>query len=285
MLAFYDAIGDYLHIDNSIPGLFVAAVPDPSKVHKAWAANHVASGSYSSFYDAYALGTYQSGTAIEVITTDSSGYVRKGLERTQQQETVQISNAATTRSANAAYTLNTSDTVLCMDAKDNYITLAQGCARNYIDGGAGSDTLVLSGLSANFMLQKLDTGTTVFFDKTGLLSLATTSVEQVQFADKAVALSALGGALTIASALPAVTAHLPPPASAANPVAAWMQAPSQPFPTSQFVALFFDRVWQREATMADMQFWENFVSDYIQQPGQIANVVGLIQANADALLA
>lgn len=197
----------------------------------------------------------------------------------------------------ADYTLETSNASLVMNALDNTITVTPAGTQSHIDGGAGSDTLILPGASSQFVVQTTPDGSSVIFDQTGVFNLVATNVELAVFADKAVALAA---------AVADPDEELPDDepfdditfgdddaadgdefgqTSDALLVSQWMQNPLAPFPTAQFVDLVFARVFQQELGNEEAQYWNGFVSDYIQQPGQLAQLTGLIEDFAPVLFA
>lgn len=192
----------------------------------------------------------------------------------------------------ADYTLETSNASLVMNALDNTITVTPAGTQSHIDGGAGSDTLILPGASSQFVVQAMPDGSSAIFDQTGVFNLVATNVELAVFADKAVTLAT---AVANPDDEPfddiifgdddAVDGDEFSQTPDALVVSQWMQNPFAPFPTSQFVDLVFERVFQQELGSEEAQFWNGFVSYYIQQPDQLAQLTGLIHDYSDILFA
>ncbi|MDD2223669.1 MAG: hypothetical protein PHF42_09545 [Pseudomonas sp.] len=190
----------------------------------------------------------------------------------------------------ADYTLETSNASLVMNALDNTITVTPAGTQSHIDGGAGSDSLILPGASSQFFVQTMPDGSSAIFDQTGVFNLVATNVEQAVFTDKTVAL---------ATAVTVPEDDLPTDdpfgditfgdddffsqTPDALVVSQWMQNPFAPFPTAQFVDLVFERVFQQELGTEEAQYWNNWVYDYIQEPGQFAHLTGLINEYSEAL--
>lgn len=185
VLAFYNALGDYLDVRSDIPGLFVATVPDADMLRFAWSVNSLSATGDGVFFDAYGRGAYQSGRTIALTTTDDSGYLRTGLAQTQQTESRTLAGVAVTDVASSSYVLGQSGIMVRMNAQDNQITVQSGASNFYVDGGQGVDTLVLSATSDSLILSTLATGTTVFFQQ-GRAVMAAANVEKVKFTDKTV---------------------------------------------------------------------------------------------------
>ncbi len=190
----------------------------------------------------------------------------------------------------ADYTLETSNASLVMNALDNIITVTPAGTQSYIDGGAGSDTLILPGASSQFFVQTMPDGSSAIFDQTGVFNLVATNVEQAVFTDKTVALAT-------AATVPEDDLPTDDPfgditfgdddffsqTPDALVVSQWMQNPFAPFPTAQFVDLVFERVFQQELGTEEAQYWNNWVYDYIQEPGQFAHLTGLITEYSEVL--
>ncbi len=183
VLAFYKSLGDYLNIYSDIPGLLVAGVPDANLLSFSWELNGQARGDNKLLFDAYGLGAYKNDNVVTLTTTDKSGYVRTGLEQTQQTETIKLKGVNLNDIAQKTYVLDKSGTLLRLDAQDNEIRLTAGAKNNYIDGGKGIDTLVVSSTSGEFELSKMSSGASVFMQQ-GKAVMAAINVEKVQFTDK-----------------------------------------------------------------------------------------------------
>lgn len=197
----------------------------------------------------------------------------------------------------ADYTLETSNASLVMNALDNTIIVTPAGTQSHIDGGAGSDTLVLPGASSQFFVQTMPDGSSAIFDQTGVFNVVATNVEQAVFTDKAVTLAA-------AVAVPEDDQPTDDPfgditfgeddtdegdgdffsqTPDALVLSQWMQNPFAPFPTAQFVDLVFEHVFQQELGNEEAQYWNNWVYDYIQEPGQFAHLTGLIDEYSEVL--
>ena len=201
----------------------------------------------------------------------------------------------------ADYTLETSNASLVMNALDNTITVTPAGTQSHIDGGAGSDTLILPGASSQFFVQTMPDGSSAIFDQTGVFNLVATNVEQAVFTDKAVNLV---DTVAVPGELPEDELPDDKPfdditfgdddaadgdddSFSQTPdallVSQWLQNPFEPFPTTQFVELVFERVFQQELGTEEAQYWNNWVYDYIQEPGQFAHLTGLINEYSEVL--
>ena len=94
-LAYYNAIGDYLSFDTSIPGLVCSVEPDPSLLWFAWTVNGQPASSISSTYlDLYGSGMKIGNCAVQLSTVDKTGYIRNGLAISEQTELATVSAPA-----------------------------------------------------------------------------------------------------------------------------------------------------------------------------------------------
>ncbi len=186
-LHYYAAIGDYLSVSSPIPGIFRADTPDPMLLAFTWKINgQTKSTSQSAYFDAYASGSYSNNALINLSTIDNSGYIRKNLAQTQQQENVQTSTAVTTLNGNQV-NVALSNAILQFDNSDNLITLNNltQFKFDYLDGGAGKDSLQINSNLANnpaFFIRAAG-------EQTQLLGLGDTAywashnIEKIQFND------------------------------------------------------------------------------------------------------
>jgi hypothetical protein len=193
VLAYYRAIGDYLDVGMSIPGLYRAIVPDAGMLAYAWKVNGSAVSNIDGVYfDAYGRGVYTNGVGIGLTTTDNTGYVRTGLAQTQQTEIINVTNATVTDVTSQAFAVTQADTILRLGALNNQISLGTGAINDYIDGGAGVDTLRLNTTAAGYQLQELTTDTTLLMQR-AVPVLALAHLERLEFTDRKLAID-LGGA-------------------------------------------------------------------------------------------
>lgn len=96
-LAHYRAIGDYLSLDNSIPGLACAVVPDSNLLSFKWDVSGAAMPHVSGAYlDLYGTGMPPGSYDIALTTTDNTGLIRSGLSQTMQTEALKVSGSAIT---------------------------------------------------------------------------------------------------------------------------------------------------------------------------------------------
>lgn len=186
-LHYYAAIGDYLSVKSLLPGIYQAQTPDPMLLSFDWKINGQSkSSSQSGYFDAYASGSYTNNALINLTTIDNSGYIRKNLSLTQQQESVQSSTAVTTLNG-TQLNVALSNAILQFDASDNQIKLNNltDFKFDYLDGGAGKDSLQINSNLANnpaFFIRAAG-------EQTQLLGLgdtaywATHNIETLQFND------------------------------------------------------------------------------------------------------
>ena len=184
-LKFYKSIGDYLELQSNIPGLLAATTPDTELFNFSWSINNQTHAERSTYFDAYKIGAYKNGNTISVNTIDNSGYIRTGLEQTKQTEKLTLDNVAMLDVDTESYLLNQSSILVRMNSSDNQIQIATEARNNYIDGGFGVDTLLLSSTSTDFDLKKMESGTFLFMQQ-GHAVMAAINIEKVQFSDKIV---------------------------------------------------------------------------------------------------
>ncbi|MCH8617934.1 M64 family metallopeptidase [Undibacterium sp. TS12] len=145
-LKYYAAIGDYLDLYSSIPGIYQPVVPDSSLLAYTWKIGGATVNTTDKLYfDAYSSGAYKQGASLSLTTIDNTGYIRKNLSTTQQTETTTLDKSIVNISG-ASGNLNASNSIFQFDGSNNVIGLsAPGSTRyDYIDGGSGTDTLVIN---------------------------------------------------------------------------------------------------------------------------------------------
>lgn len=187
-LAYYNSIGDYLSFDVAIPGLVKAVVPDPVLLSYAWSVNGTSRSTYDRNYlDVYSLGTAATGEVVSLMTTDATGIIRTGLSLTMQTENLAISGVAIQDIADQSYSLPQSHVLYRFGAANNQIVFGSSVSADYVDGGAGQDTLVFDGSASNYSMSVLSTGMRLF-SVNGAPVLAEKNVERLQFSDRKIAL-------------------------------------------------------------------------------------------------
>lgn len=201
-LKYYAAIGDYLDLYSSIPGIYQPSVPDASLLAYTWKiAGNTVNTTDKLYFDAYGSGAYKAGASLSLTTIDNTGYIRKNLNTTQQTETTTLDKTIINVNG-ASSSLNANNTIYQFDGSNNTIGLSapQSVRYDYIDGGAGTDTLVISA--------KLGTGGGSYFvweigNNTMLLGnqnaayWAAHNVEKIQFTDYIVNTTVYDNAHTI----------------------------------------------------------------------------------------
>lgn len=184
VLACYQKIGDYLSVDSSIPGLICSVVPDPKILSYVWTidANPVR-GIGAQYLDLYGANLASNPHTVVVTTTDNSGYVRNSLDSTKQVEAIKVASINPIQISASDYTVTQSNVLLQFSNGNNTIRCANQPLYDFIDGGSGTDTLVIDGNSSDYTLTPLSTGTVVVATNNSPI-LAVKSIEQIQFKDK-----------------------------------------------------------------------------------------------------
>lgn len=204
-LKYYAAIGDYLNLYSSIPGIYQPDVPDSNLLSYTWKINGTTVNTTDKVYfDAYASGAYKSGASLSLTTVDNTGYIRKNLSTTQQVENTTLDKTII-NVASQSGSMNSSNSIYQFDGSNNVIGLSavDTVRYDYIDGGSGSDTLVINA--------KLGPGGGTYFvneigSNTMLLGYqhaaywATHNVERIQFSDFIVNTTVYDNARTIKTA-------------------------------------------------------------------------------------
>lgn len=204
-LKYYAAIGDYLNLYSSIPGIYQPDVPDSNLLSYTWKINGTTVNTTDKVYfDAYASGAYKSGASLSLTTVDNTGYIRKNLSTTQQVENTTLDKTII-NVAGQSGSMNSSNSIYQFDGSNNVIGLSavDTVRYDYIDGGSGSDTLVINA--------KLGPGGGTYFvneigSNTMLLGYqhaaywATHNVERIQFSDFIVNTTVYDNARTIKTA-------------------------------------------------------------------------------------
>ena len=202
-LQYYAAIGDYLSLNTSIPGLYQAITPDSSLLAFNWAVNgKTVDTSSKQYLDAYGTGIYQTGSTLSLSTIDSTGYIRTNLSSTQQTETSGMSKAVSNVSG-ASANITSSNAILQFDSSDNTISISNlsTIRFDYIDGGAGKDTLQFNtklGNGSGFSINEISANTAVLGIQ-GTNYWAEHNVERLQFTDFTVNTTVHTNAQTISS--------------------------------------------------------------------------------------
>jgi hypothetical protein len=188
-LAYYKAIGDYLSLNGAIPGLVCAVQPDPNLLSFKWDVNGVAVPNVAgAFLDLYGAGIQASNSAVKLTTIDNTGYIRNGLSLTTQMEVLNLSGGTVIDISTADYTLNQSNSIFRFGSDNNTIFCGSQPLQDYIDGGAGNDTLVFDAPSSSYAITNLATGTQII-SLGGTPLLAARSVEFAKFSDVTIRLS------------------------------------------------------------------------------------------------
>lgn len=206
-LKYYQAIGDYLTVSSTIPGLYQPVTPNQSLFAYTW--NYIGKPAIregGGLFDAYAAGEYSPGTKLSLTTIDSTGTIRKNLISTQQTETINVKTAVK-QITDTNYQLSASDsnTVLQFGDANNLIeikdlTLSK---RDYIDGGAGTDILKLNTNlidAAHFSISQLSSGTFLLGTNLGVsdsVNWAVRQCETLQFQDFSINLNVHANAASI----------------------------------------------------------------------------------------
>lgn len=188
-LNYYKAIGDYLSVDSTIPGIYRPVTPNNALFSFAWSATGKTTVTTDgSFFDAYASGLMSGASSLTLTTTDNTGLIRKNLNSTQQKETIALTSAIK-QVADANYTLSASDkaSILQFGGGNNLISLTDisNAQKVYIDGGSGTDSLKLPVKlvdAQQFSIAQMANGTLILGENLGL-TLASHQVESIQFQD------------------------------------------------------------------------------------------------------
>ncbi|MFZ6874338.1 M64 family metallopeptidase [Undibacterium sp. Di27W] len=187
-LKYYAAIGDYLDLYSSIPGIYQPSVPDSSLLGYTWKINgNTVNTTDKIYFDAYASGAYKSGASLSLTTIDNTGYIRKDLNTTQQVETTTLDKTIINISGPSGG-LNGSNTIYQFDGSNNFIGLnaPETTRYDYIDGGSGTDTLVLNAKlgkgGGSYFINEIGNNTLLLGNQNAAY-WATHSVEKIQFSD------------------------------------------------------------------------------------------------------
>nr|WP_315468653.1 M64 family metallopeptidase [uncultured Undibacterium sp.] len=203
-LKYYQAIGDYLSVNTSLPGLYMPVTPNNSLFSYTWkyAGNIIRMNDQAKLFDAYANDAYSPGSALSLTTIDTTGTIRKNLSSTQQTESISVSNPVK-QITTPSYAVGASDVnqVLHFTDANNVIEIldAQTSIKVYIDGGAGNDVLRFSNsLKAiqKLQLEQLESGTFLVAMQ-GAVNWATRNIENLQFQDFTVNLNIRQNAASI----------------------------------------------------------------------------------------
>jgi len=187
-LSFYRMAGDYLALDARIPGLYIADVPDPTRMAYTWSRDGaVLSTDYR--FDAYGASLYGSGAQLTLSTRDATGLIRTGLDGTRQSESVTLQGQVVDMAGDHA-SIADGGRLFRFDGGSNTVSFQAGAAASYVDGGNGVDTLVLGLAQGQVTLEQLATGTWLLGGAAAPL-LALRNVEFIQFSDTLRALSEL----------------------------------------------------------------------------------------------
>lgn len=188
-LNYYKAIGDYLSVESTIPGIYRPVTPNNTLFSFAWsAAGKTTLTTDGSFFDAYASGLMSGTSSLTLTTTDSTGLIRKNLSSTQQKETIALTSVIK-QVADVNYTLSASDkaSILQFGTGNNLVTLTDlsNAQKVYVDGGSGNDSLKLPVKlvdAQHFSVAQMANGTLILGENLGL-NLASHQIESIQFQD------------------------------------------------------------------------------------------------------
>ncbi|MFZ6654549.1 M64 family metallopeptidase [Undibacterium sp. TJN19] len=186
-LKYYAAIGDYLSLSTSIPGIYQPSTPDSSLLAFNWKINGATVNTGDKLYfDAYATGAYKTGASLSLTTIDNTGYIRKNLSTTQQVENTTLDKAVV-NIAGVSNTLTASNSILQLDGGNDTLLISDTTANryDYIDGGSGTDILQMNatlGKGSNYFINQV-TGTTVLVGTQNTAYWAAHNVEKIQFSD------------------------------------------------------------------------------------------------------
>ena len=203
-LKYYEAIGDYLSVTSSLPGLFAPVTPNNALFSYTWKydGKTVSTNHSSKLFDAYGHGAESVGSALSLSTIDSTGTIRKNLSLTQQTETIFV-NSAVKQISLQSYAPDASDAnqILRFGDNNNVIVMqdSQAFGKIYLDGGAGTDILKFSstlGATKSLRLETLDTGTILVSMQDGI-TWAARNIENLQFQDFSVNLNIRQNAASI----------------------------------------------------------------------------------------
>lgn len=204
-LKYYQAIGDYLSVTSSVPGIYTPVTPNQALFSYTWklAGNVLSTDTQGKVFDAYANGAYSAGTGLSLSTLDNTGTIRKDLISTQQVETINMSSSVK-QITPLSYIASASDAnqVLRFADGDNVIEIQnpQTASKIYFDGGAGQDVLKFStalNTISKLYVDRLESGTYLL----GMQQPATWAVrniENVQFQDFSINLNIHQNASSIA---------------------------------------------------------------------------------------
>ncbi|MFZ3001240.1 MAG: M64 family metallopeptidase [Undibacterium umbellatum] len=187
-LKYYAAIGDYLNLYSSIPGIYQPETPDSSLLSFTWKINgNTVNSNDKVYFDAYASGAYKSGASLSLTTVDNTGYIRKNLSATQQVENTTLDKTIINVSG-ASSSLNANNSIYQFDASNNLIGLSapETVRYDYIDGGSGIDTLVISAKlgkgGGSYFVNEIGSNTMLLGNQNAAY-WATHNVEKIQFSD------------------------------------------------------------------------------------------------------
>jgi len=187
-LKYYAAIGDYLNLYSSIPGIYQPETPDSSLLSFTWKINgNTVNSNDKVYFDAYASGAYKSGASLSLTTVDNTGYIRKNLSATQQVENTTLDKTIITV-IDANSSLNANNSIYQFDARNNLIGLSapETVRYDYIDGGSGTDTLVINAKlgkgGGSYFVNEIGSNTMLLGNQNAAY-WATHNVEKIQFSD------------------------------------------------------------------------------------------------------
>ncbi|PXX45409.1 M64 family metallopeptidase [Undibacterium pigrum] len=204
-LKYYAAIGDYLNLYSSIPGIYQPDVPDSNLLSYTWKINGTTVNTTDKVYfDAYSSGAYKSGASLSLTTVDNTGYIRKNLSTTQQVENTTLDKTII-NVAGQSGSMNSSNSIYQFDGSNNVIGLSavDTVRYDYIDGGSGSDTLVINARlgpgGGTYFVNEIG-GNTMLLGYQHAAYWATHNVERIQFSDFIVNTTVYDNARTIKTA-------------------------------------------------------------------------------------
>lgn len=151
----------------------------------------------------------------------------------------------------------------------------------------GVYTQIVNAASSKFLIKTTKEGDMVFMDKNGASTFFLGKIiDRVIFSDKAVNVDAVSiAALVKASDLPALDnkKELRLKMDAEQLKFVLEKRPFDDLPTDAIINLAFSRLFQQELNQEEARQWEKTLYDYIQQPEQKAEIVGLIHENHNVL--
>lgn len=205
-LKYYQAIGDYLSVASSFPGMYSAVTPNNVMFNFTWKSGTtvLTNGSKQSSLDAYGYGVYSNGSTLSLTTIDNSGIIRKNILSTQQVEAIPLQETVKEiGTLNYQLSANDSSQILRFTAANNLVEVPdiQAINKVYLDGGAGKDALIFNTtLNAlpQIQLQRLDSGT-MMLSTTDTAISALRNIENLRFQDYSVNLDVRYNAASISA--------------------------------------------------------------------------------------